>query len=155
MYNWGEMFRRKLITASLTASLYSLFFGFIALGPYSVQLDSVSKHPYEYFTGILFNSVYIFSFVFIYGIATSSLTEFLITKFNFKPRVLLMGVGHSIFGLIFWYFSLIPAMMFFLIDQILFYQKNKNNKFLIVISILLPIVIFIVSKYFSQVYYNG
>lgn len=150
MSYWLGMLKRKGIAASITSSLYALFFVFISKGPYTVPFNRVSEHLDEYFTSVHFYGMYILGFVFSYGILSSVLIESFIVKCNLKPRMLVSAIGHCFFGMIFSYYSLIPAVLFFIIDQLTNDHTSKRYKLLKVISFAFPLAILFGSQYLMR-----
>lgn len=124
------MFRRKLIAASITSVLYPL-----TLNPHFIELE---------YLGLVM--VYSLPVIYIYGIATSLVSDWLaslLAKKKNKLAIFLTFLFHTIFGLVLLQISLIAAWLFFIIDRLLKRKQENYQTKTALLSFLLPICFFI------------
>lgn len=124
------MFRRKLIAASITSVLYPL-----TLNPHFIELE---------YLGLVM--VYSLPVIYIYGIATSLVSDWLaslLAKKKNKLVIFLTFLFHTIFGLVLLQISLIAAWLFFIIDRLLKRKQENYQTKTALLSFLLPICFFI------------
>lgn len=124
------MFRRKLIAASITIVLYPL-----TLNPHFIKLE---------YLGLVM--VYSLPVIYIYGIATSLVSDWLaslLAKKKNKLAIFLTFLFHTIFGLVLLQISLIAAWLFFIIDRLLKRKQENYQTKTALLSFLLPICFFI------------
>ncbi|MEK4198411.1 hypothetical protein [Cytobacillus sp. FSL K6-0265] len=124
------MFRRKLIAASITSVLYPL-----TLNPHFIELE---------YLGLVM--VYSLPVIYIYGIATSLVSDWLaslLAKKKNKLVIFLTFLFHTIFGLVLLQISLIAAWLFFIIDRLLNRKQENYQTKTALLSFLLPICFFI------------
>lgn len=106
------MFRRKLIAASITSVLYPLTLTLIS---------TVGDHSY-FIEFLGFVMMYSLPVIYIYGIATSLVSDWLaslLAKKKNKLAIILTFLFHTIFGLVLLQISLVAAWLFFVIDRLL------------------------------------
>ncbi|GIN70774.1 hypothetical protein J14TS2_12490 [Bacillus sp. J14TS2] len=121
------MLARKIITATISGTLFALLLGFIFPNPFG---DTGQNYFYTAITVVNVYLMYSFPVILFYGVLTSiasdKIAEFLTKKDgNIKKEILISGVFHVVFGLVLLPFSLGAALLFFVIDRLL--QKRKNT----------------------------
>ncbi|MBO0992225.1 hypothetical protein [Bacillus sp. SD088] len=121
------MLARKIITATISGTLFALLLGFISPNPFG---DSGQNYFYTTITVVNVYLLYSFPVILFYGVLTSiasdKIAEFLVKKSgNNKKEMLLSGILHIIFGLVLLPFSLGAAILFFVTDRLL--QKRKKS----------------------------
>lgn len=130
------MFRRKLIAASITSVLYPLTLSFI----------SIVEDPSYFIEYLGLVMVYSLPVIYIYGIATSLVSDWLaslLAKKKNKLVIFLTFLFHTIFGLVLLHISLIAAWLFFIIDRVLNRKQENYQTKTALLSFLLPICFFI------------
>ncbi|MDM5206077.1 hypothetical protein [Cytobacillus kochii] len=130
------MFRRKLIAASITSVLYPLTLTLIS---------TVGDHSY-FIEFLGFVMMYSLPVIYIYGIATSLVSDWLaslLAKKKNKLAIILTFLFHTIFGLVLLQISLVAAWLFFVIDRLLKRKQENYQTKTALLSFLLPICFFI------------
>ncbi|WP_413367890.1 hypothetical protein [Lysinibacillus sp. 3P01SB] len=137
------MLQRKIISASISGSAFAVLFCVIVEAGASDAFISI-------ISGIGSFLIFSFSITLIYGIAASIISDAVAWLFTRKSnstsdKLLISGVLHSFFGLLFFYFGLFAALLFFVTDK---YLEKKHAHFKwsqAAISLLLPAGIWLLS----------
>ena len=146
-FQLGPIFSRKIISASISGSLFAILLGLMITSPFGEEIDSVG----EYFHGVLLSTpvylMYSFPVILVYGTVTSTISDYiasLITKFtSAKLEIYLSFVFHVLFGLVLLGYSLLAAVLFFLIDRVLARKEIASWKSALK-SLCLPVMVWIV-----------
>ncbi|WP_010649069.1 hypothetical protein [Oceanobacillus massiliensis] len=149
---------RKIITASITVSIFSVLFGFIVPNPFGDTIPSISYYLLSVAMAIPVYLMYSFPAILIYGVLTSIISDkvsrFIAAKTgNQKSEIIISGILHIAFGLILLFYSLTASILFFITDRVL-QKQNKNYQLLQAIkSLAIPLavwVFFMVFVYLEQ-----
>lgn len=133
------MLQRKMIAASIAGSAFAILFCVIVEANSSEILLSIISEIGSFL-------IFSFSITLIYGIAASIISDAVAWLFTRKSnstsdKLLISGVLHSFFGLLFFYFGLFAALLFFVTDK---YLEKKHTHYTwsqAAICLLLPICI--------------
>ncbi|TDL76138.1 hypothetical protein [Peribacillus frigoritolerans] len=137
------MMSRKIISASISSTLYALFL-------------SIFFNPYGY-NGSIFHSfisslpmymIYVVPAIFLYGIITSILSDKIgeLSKRYIDVKYIslfISSIFHFLFGLILGWLSLLAAGIFLITDQLLYKKKPTYTGKEAIIFLLLPVGVFI------------
>ncbi|WP_121614248.1 hypothetical protein [Mesobacillus foraminis] len=135
---------RKIITASLSGTLFAIIFGFLIF-PFS---EEYIGSPEGYLlSAISITSMYMmFSFpiILFYGVVTSLLSDrvgkFLSTNANNQMELVTSAILHIAFGLILLWGSLVASILFFITDRLLGRLNKKFHWKEALISLTIPIM---------------
>jgi hypothetical protein len=145
----NKIVSRKIISASVSGSLFAILLGLIVPNPFGETISSLSNY---FFAVVLTTPVYLmysFPAILIYGVVTSILSDkvsqLISTKLeNEKSEIIISGILHAVFGLILLLYSLGASMLFFITDRVL-QKKNKDYKLLQAIkSFAIPLAVWLV-----------
>jgi hypothetical protein len=123
------MIARKVISASVSGSLFAILLGLIVPNPFGETIISISNYLFSVVVSVPIYLMYSFPVILVYGIFASIISdkagEFISTKTkNKKSEIIISGVLHVIFGLILLLYSLGASILFFIADRVL----QKDNK---------------------------
>ncbi|EOR23246.1 hypothetical protein [Niallia sp. FSL W8-1348] len=147
------IFKRKLIAASFTCSLYTILLGLLVPD----LIDSKATYFQSVITSISIYFLYTIPAIFVYGLFTSFVSDKIGELFarktgenNFAWHISLLL--HLLFGSVLLFISLPAALLFYLIDRLL----RKKDRFFTwthsLLSIALPIFLWLltmVNEWFS------
>lgn len=138
---------RKLLTASLTGSLFAVLLGFFVQGPFGDDINSIKEYLWSITRAVPFYLMYSFPVIFVYGTITSIISDFLsglIAK-NWLRRTepYLSFVFHILFGSILQWVSLSAAILYFTIDSILRKKKSRYKWRQAFMSLAIPLLVWI------------
>ena len=138
-----QLFKRKLISASISSLLFSI----VTIILFSFPFDrSNSMTPIEFIGAILFICLFAAPMLLIYGIGTSFLSEFITFKLEQngvlkepKWRIVLLAILHGGFGSVIFPLGTIAATIFFLTD--LWLSRHENYTWThVLMTCLLPFI---------------
>jgi hypothetical protein len=137
---------RKVISASVTGTLFSILLGFTL--PYAfgeIYVSSFQDYLVTSSTTIPMYLVYSFPAILLYGVFTSIISDtvgdLISIKFRGKQvETIVSGVLHIIFGLILFWISLIAALIFFIIDRAFISRKKEYKWFQAFKSLAFPLL---------------
>lgn len=126
------MLARKIISASVSGSLFAVLLGLILPNQFGETITSI---PNFLFTVVLATPAYLmysFPVILIYGVLTSIISDKvsqIISKkiVNEKAEIFFSGFLHVVFGLILHLYSLGASILFFITDRVL-QRINKDYK---------------------------
>ena len=123
------MIARKVISASVSGSLFAILLGLIVPNPFGETISSISNYLFSVVLSVPLYMMYSFPVILVYGVFASIISdkagEFISTKTeNKKSEIIISGVLHVIFGLILLLYSLGASILFFIADRVL----QKDNK---------------------------
>ncbi|RHW43270.1 hypothetical protein D1B31_00940 [Neobacillus notoginsengisoli] len=118
------MVPRKIITASLSGSLYPVLLGLIVPDIFGEGIDSLSDYFVSAISIVPIYMMYSFPAILVYGVLTSILSDkaggFIAARTGEKKAEFIVSAAlHSVFGLVLLWFSLGAAVLFFITDRIL------------------------------------
>ncbi|MCT2536083.1 hypothetical protein NC661_20930 [Aquibacillus koreensis] len=124
-----KIISRKIISASLSGSLFAILLGLIAPNPFGETISSISNYLFDFVIATPVYLMYSFPAILIYGVLTSIISDkvgrFVSIKIEKdKSEIIMSGILHVTFGLVLLFYSLGAAILFFIIDRVL----QKNNK---------------------------
>ncbi|WP_271755164.1 hypothetical protein [Cohnella sp. JJ-181] len=144
-----ELLLRKIISAAIATSLFSLTYAWLEPIPFiSENIHAISARSHEAFRIINVFIIYAAPAIYLYGITASLISELsarVVTQ-RLWLRLTVSTVFHCGFGLILLPFSLIAAVFFLIADTILILKWKKPVSIKITLaSSLLPIGLWVLS----------
>ncbi|WP_339149281.1 MULTISPECIES: hypothetical protein [unclassified Sutcliffiella] len=109
---------------------------------------------YESYTGHLLLGIFLsYSVIFTYGILASITSDKIgelisIKAEEKKAEIIVSGALHMVFGVILFWFSLVPAAMMFIIDWILKMKREKYESKFAFLSMSIPLTFGISARLF-------
>jgi hypothetical protein len=124
------IFFRKIITASLSGSIYAILLGLIVPNPFGESIPSLADYLFAVAMSTPVYLMYSFPVIFVYGIFASiisdKVTQLVMKRANSqKIEIVLSAVLHLLFGLVLQLYSLAASILFFIVDRVL--QKGGKN----------------------------
>lgn len=146
---------RKIICAGITTFLFSIIYAWIEPDPFSNQsVNSIGGHSHEAFRIINVYMLYAAPAIYIYGIATSMVSEFIthaVTRRHWLRLVISIFL-HSVFGLILLYISLLAALIFVISDIVISLKiKPPHTLKTALASLVLPLCLWIASISYTNI----
>jgi hypothetical protein len=144
-----KILSRKIISASVSGSLFAILLGLILPNPFGETITSIPNYLLYMVTVTPIYMMYSFPVILIYGVFTSiisdKVSEFISTKIkNEKSEIMISGLLHLVFGLVFHLYSLGASILFFITDRFL-QKNNKNYNWLQAIkSLAIPLTVWLV-----------
>lgn len=118
-----RMLPRKITSASIAATIYSIILGLVQPNPFGAQMDSFSDYMWEFTVTMSVYLLFIFPIMLTYGVITSIISdlaaEYYAFKFKYKKSSLISALLHIIFGLILLWVSVFAALIFYFMDRYL------------------------------------
>ena len=144
------MLSRKIISASVAGSLFAILLGFIAPNPFGEQVVAERNYFYSASTIVSIYMMYSFPVILLYGVLTSIISdkvaEFMSKQSGNKNiEIIVSGVLHIVFGLVFLPFSLGASILFFVTDRLLQKQRKNYHWLQAIKSLVIPLTIWIIS----------
>lgn len=142
------MLTRKIISATVSGSLFAILLGFIMPDPFGEHIEE--NYFYSASTIVNIYMMYSLPVILIYGVLTSiigdKVAEFMSKKNGNKNiEIIVSGILHIVFGLVLLPYSLGASILFFVTDRLL-QKQRKNYQWLQAIkSLLIPLTIWIIS----------
>src|SRR5690625_4570575 len=138
---------RKVISASISGSLFAILLGLFVPDPFGVGISSFGEYIQDFVIAVPAYLMYSFPVILLYGTITSTISDYIanfISNYTKKsPRIYLSFVLHIIFGLILLWYSLLASIIYFITDYILIkkdiYKWNNALK-----SLGIPILVWII-----------
>jgi hypothetical protein len=144
------MLSRKIISASISGSLFAILLGFIMPNPFGEQV--VAEQNYFYSASTIINVYILYSFpvILLYGVAASIVSDKVAVYMskksgNKKIEILVSGVLHILFGLVLLPYSLGASILFFVTDKLLQKRNIAFHSLQAIKSFLIPLTIWIIS----------
>lgn len=134
---------RKIITASIAGTIYSILLALFFPTPFGQS--SSSRYLLDVISTTPTYMMYVFAVVYTYGILSSIVSDKIANLLANKSgdhrlAIMVSGSLHIVFGLVLLLYSLVGAIVFFLIDRILL-QANKHYTWVVAItSLLIPLL---------------
>lgn len=150
IYGGEEMLKRKIISASVSGSLFAILLGFIMPNPFGEHVVAEQNYFYSASTIVNIYMMYSLPVILIYGVLTSiigdKVAEFMSKKSGNKNiEIIVSGILHIVFGLVLLPYSLGASILFFVTDRLL-QKQRKNYQWLQAIkSLVIPLTIWIIS----------
>jgi uncharacterized membrane protein HdeD (DUF308 family) len=144
-----EILSRKIISASISGSLFAILLGIIQANPFGENITSIPNYLFSVVTITPLYLMYSFPVILIYGILTSivsdKVSKFVSTKIkNDKYEIIISGILHVVFGLVLLFYSLGASILFFITDRVL-QNNNKDYKLLQAIrSLAIPLAVWLI-----------
>ncbi|MCC3359289.1 hypothetical protein [Bacillus sp. REN16] len=137
---------RKLLTASISGALFAVLLG-IFPSSFWGEVNSIKEYLLGFTASVPLYLIYSFPVIFVYGTATSIISDFLsgiITKNRLKQlEPYLSLVFHLLFGSILQWVSLGAAILYFIIDRILRKKKSRYKWSKAFMGLAIPLLIWI------------
>ncbi|MCM3768311.1 hypothetical protein [Neobacillus niacini] len=123
-----KIISRKIISASVSDSLFSILLGLIVPNPFGEAITSVPNYLFAVVLSTPVYLMYSFPAILIYGVLTSIISDkigqFVSIKIeNGKSEIIMSGILHIVFGLVMLFYSLGASILFFITDRVL--QKDN------------------------------
>lgn len=139
---------RKIISASVSGSLYAILLGLIVPNPFGEDISSITDYLFAFIIATPVYLIYSFPVILIYGVLTSIISDKasnLISRktTNEKFEVIISGILHVLFGLILLPYSLGAAILFFITDRLLQKINDKYNWLNSVKSLAIPCAVWL------------
>lgn len=149
---------RKIVSAAISGSIFAILLGFITPDPFGQGIDSLIDYLLTFTISIPAYLVYSFPVILIYGVLTSLISDrtsnWVTKKINNKNiEMIISGMFHILFGLIFLPFSLGAAILFFITDRLLQKSNRHFNWFLALKSLAIPLAVYL--SFMTLVYLEG
>ncbi len=140
-----QVLYREVITASFAGTIHSVLLA-LSFPSLFIQPADDSAFFSSAITTIPTYLVYVLPVIYTYGIACSIASDkigHLLAKKSNEPRVgkMVSGSLHLVFGLVLLWFSLIGAIIFFVIDHILLRLNRPYTLLVALMSALCPILL--------------
>lgn len=137
---------RKMISASISGSLFAALLGIINPNPFGEPIVSIQDYLFSVVSILPIYMLYSFPAILIYGVLTSMVSdkigELISSKIRIeKVELILSGILHIMFGLILFPVSLGASILFFITDQILRKRNHNDNWLEAIKSLSLPITV--------------
>ncbi|WP_404427106.1 hypothetical protein LG296_14805 [Ureibacillus chungkukjangi] len=145
----SEMIWRKIISASVSGSLFAILVALIVPNPFGESISSIGEYIFTFILATPVYLMYSFPVILIYGVITSIICD-LISKFqtrknNHKKIELILNViFHILFGLILLPFSLGAAILFLITDKMIQKRNYKFNWVHSVKSFVIPCAVWLI-----------
>ncbi|MBO0960892.1 hypothetical protein J1P26_14405 [Neobacillus sp. MM2021_6] len=147
---WREILPRKIISASVSATIFAIILGLINPNPFGdISVSSIYKYLFSSISIIPIYIMYSFPAILIYGVITSIISdkvgEFISIKTKVKKAEIIVSVVlHMVFGLILFWLSLGASVLFFITDRIM-RRLNKQYEWMEAIkSMAIPVLSFLI-----------
>ncbi|SET52657.1 hypothetical protein SAMN05421676_105188 [Salinibacillus kushneri] len=143
------MISRKIISASVTGSMFAILLALIEPNPFGETIPSMSDYLFAVVLATPVYLLYSFPAILIYGVLTSiisdKVSQMISTKIeNEKSEIIISGILHLVFGLILLLYSLGASMLFFITDRVL-QKKNRDYKLLQAMkSLAIPLAVWLI-----------
>lgn len=149
---------RKIVSAAISGSIFAILLGFITTDPFGQGIDSLIDYLLTFTISIPAYLVYSFPVILIYGVLTSLISDrtsnWVTRKINNKNiEMIISGMFHILFGLIFLPFSLGAAILFFITDRLLQKSNCQFNWLLALKSLAIPLAVYL--SFMTLVYLEG
>ncbi|WP_233434901.1 hypothetical protein [Mesobacillus jeotgali] len=144
-----KILSRKIVSASISGSLFAILLGIVTPNPFGETIDTVPGYILLTASATPIYLMYSFPVILTYGVITSiisdELAKLISTKTgNEKSELIISGILHVIFGLVLLVYSLIASIIFFITDKVL-RKKNKDYKWQHALkSLAIPITVFLI-----------
>jgi hypothetical protein len=144
-----EILSRKIISASISGSLFAILLGIIQANPFGETITSIPNYLFSVVSITPLYLMYSFPVILIYGVLTSIVSD-KVSKFvstiikNDKYEIIISGILHVVFGLVLLFYSLGASILFFITDRVL-QNNNKDYKLLQAIrSLAIPLAVWLI-----------
>ena len=145
------MLPRKIISASISGTLFAILLGFVMPHPFGEQ-EIVAEQNYFYSASTIISFYLIFSFPVIlsYGVITSFISDKIAVDLSKKNKnknieVIVSGVLHIVFGLVLLPYSIGASVLFFVTDKLLQKRNITFHSLQALQSLLIPLTIWFIS----------
>lgn len=145
----NKIISRKIISASVTGSLFAILLGLIMPNPFGETITSIPNYLFAVVLATPVYLMYSFPAILIYGVLTSVISDkvslIISTKTgNEKTEIIFSGVLHLVFGLILLLYSLGASMLFFITDRVLQKKSNEYKPLQAIKSFAIPIAVWVI-----------
>lgn len=145
----SSFFIRKIITASLSSSLYTILFSLFYAYDYGIKnVYSTSGFWLQFITWVPIHLMFIFPTILIYGASTSIISDLISHYFFRKGQIVksmeftISAMLHVLFGMILLWISLFAAILFFITDRLLS-KKDHYSWHDVLRSLIVPVVLWL------------
>lgn len=144
----SNILARKVVSASISSSLFAIILALIHPNPFEELLLNFINYFFHVSIAIPAYLMFSFPFFLIYGVFTSvisdKIAQFIATKIGKEAsEIVISAIFHLIFGILFYFYSLIAATLFFVTDRIL-NRWNQDYKWQQALkSLALPLLVWI------------
>jgi uncharacterized membrane protein len=140
---------RKIISASVSGSLFAILLGLISPLSDSDSFKSLTDYLFAVVTSTPIYMMYSFPVILIYGVLSSiisdEISQILSKKIRFKrSEIIISGILHVVFGLILQLISLAASILFFITDRIIQKNANKYKLTQAIKSLAIPLAIWLI-----------
>jgi hypothetical protein len=158
----GLVILRKIISASVSGSLFAILLGLVIPNPFGEDISSITLYLFAFVLATPVYLMYSFPVILIYGILTSIISDTISNLIsrktnNGKIEVIISGILHVCFGLILFPYSFVAAILFFITDRLLQKSNHQFNWLHSVKSLAIPLAVwlfFMGIVYLEHIFYN-
>ncbi|WP_200411171.1 hypothetical protein [Virgibacillus salexigens] len=143
----SQILSRKIISATISGSLFAIFLGLFVPNPFGGDISSVGEYLQAFVLSVPIYLMYSLPVILLYGTITSTISDYiarLISNYTSKNLKIYFSMTlHIIFGLIILWYSLLASFLYFITDYILSKKDicKWNNALK---SLVIPILVWIV-----------
>lgn len=141
------MLPRKIITATIASSLYSVLLALIYPNPFGDNIDSFREYMWNFIMATPTYLIYSFPVILIYGTLTSTLSDnlskFISTNKDSKKEIYISALFHLLFGLILLWVSLAASIIYFCVDRFLIKKMNSYKWNQAFKSLVIPLLLWL------------
>ncbi|MFS0591544.1 hypothetical protein AB1L05_08080 [Cytobacillus horneckiae] len=122
---------RKIISASISGTLFTVLLGFIWTNPFGDNITSIQNYLFSVISVTPIYMMYSMPVIMIYGILTSIISDKIGEFISIKAKetnaeIFVSGALHIVFGLVLFWISIGASLLFFITDRLL---KSRNKKY--------------------------
>ncbi|WP_240335314.1 hypothetical protein [Paraliobacillus sediminis] len=144
-----KIISRKIISASVSGSLFAILLGLIVPNLFGEAVTSVPDYLFSFVETTPVYLMYSFPAILIYGVLTSIISDKIGQFVSIKmgkgnPEIIMSGILHVVFGLVLLFYSLGASILFFITDR--FLQKNNKDYKLVqaIKSLAIPLSVWLI-----------
>ena len=138
---------RKIISASISSSIFSILLGLFIPDPFDVGISSVGEYIDDFLVAVPGYLIFSFPVILVYGTIASTISEYLARSISNHTKksveFYLSFALHIIFGLVLLWFSLLASILYFVTDYILI-KKNIYKWKNALVSLWIPFLVLII-----------
>lgn len=143
----SQMLSRKIISASISGSIFAVILGFLIPDPFEMGISSVGEYIQDLLIAVPGYLIYSFPVIFLYGTIASTISEY-VARFisNYTKRSLKFYLSftlHILFGLVLLWYSLFASILYFVVDYILI-KKNIYKWKNALVSLCVPVLVLVI-----------
>ncbi|MFD2762482.1 hypothetical protein [Lentibacillus juripiscarius] len=143
----SQILSRKIISATISGSLFAILLGLFIPNPFGGDINSVGEYFQAFVLSVPMYLIYSLPVILLYGTITSTISDYiarLTSNYTSENLKIYFSIAlHIIFGLILLWYSLLASFLYFITDYIL--RKRNIHKWNNALKSLgIPILVWIV-----------